>query len=852
MGGWRLSWWGRPRLVKLRRRPPKLLGIRPPVAAEPAPTGRARSTRLPGYVPRDHDAELRNRLARAARAGGFVLLVGGASTGKTRSAYEAARAVLPGWRLMLLDPARRLDQLTELPERTIVWLDGIEKHLTDGAGRLTRGDLASLIHRHRAVILGTVWPDHYGSLVERPGREEITGPRVPDVGGVARDLLALAGEPIHVPDRLSDAERQRAARAAAGDPRLRAALDDPDAGFTQALAGVGDLVRHWRQADRYARAVIDAAIDCRRLGVTGPLDEELLRAGASALLTVTPHTASVPGWFDRAIGYAARELRGRPGVLRLLPPPRRRRRGDPPPRRYRLADPIFEYGQRQRFGEPLPEHFLKTLAARVSDGPDLHRVARSLHVRGLHGLAEQLYRRGGAAGDADCRRGLALLLAEQGEVAEAVALLATAAADGDPYAHPLRLRILYHDGDAAALADLAPADVEATWRLAALLLAHGDRDGAIGHLERLWRAGGYSAALPLADLLAGAGRYDELAELATAGCVEASLYLLASEEAVTWQDTDIARATRAAERAQSRQPYGDPRLRREWLAIELAAGRADDAVAVLRELAAFGEPMARRQLCHLLYQLGRHGELRALAEAGDRVAGWLFADLLHREGRWRELRGLAVHGNPYARSAVGTSLAGQGQSAEAARWVGPRLLARLRLAHAHTDRIDRAGHARRVDRADHARLVDRADDARRGDQAGRAGRADQTENTDHADRAGHGGSGRAHLRALATSAVPGDRLLWAKLLAAGVEAGGRERAVRLLTELAAAGEVAAGRELVALAVAAGDEAALRRLACCGVVAARRALVDHLTAAGRAEEADRVRVHGLHPDGSTPQ
>lgn len=785
---------------KLRRWAPALLGIHSAITADGAGERRRGVARLPRYVPRDHDPVLRRRLAEAAGTGGFVLLVGAASSGKTRSAYEAALAVLPRWRLMTVHPACGVDQLTDFPERTILWLDELQKYLADGGDGLTRGKLLTLIHRHRAVILGTMWPEWLPPPIGRPGREEAGRVHIPDATSAARDLLALAGQPIYVPDRLSEAERHRAAAAAAVDPRVHAALADPDAGFTQALAGAGELVRHWRQADRYARAVIDAAVDCRRLGVHQPLDEELLRSCASALLTVTPHTASVPGWFDRAMEYATRELRGAAGVLTPLPEPggrRWRRRDGSAQRRYRLADYLFQHGLRERFDETLPMPFLKTLIARVDTGPDLFRVAHALHVRGLHGLAEQLYRRGSRAGDPACRRGLARLLVELGESAEAVALLAAAPLD-DRYSHLFKLQILCDDGDLAALTRLAETDVEAAWRLAALRHGRGDDDGAVDQLHRLWRAGVYGAALPLADLLARTGRHDELTELAAADCIEASLYLLATEEALAWRDTEVAQQMWAPARAQSLHPYGDPRLRREWLAAQVAAGRADVALGVLRELAAFGERGARRQLCHLLHDLGRLDELRGLADEGDAVAGWLVADLLAAQGRGQELRVLAERGNPNARATVATGLARQGQVAEAARWLDVRTLGRILLAHGHAELA------------------------------------------------------RGHTASLADSPVPADRLLRARILAAADERGS---AVRLLTTLAAAGDAEAGEELVAMATADGDEnveAELRRLARCGVVAARRALIDFLVRTGRVEEAGHVRVRGLHQDGSAPQ
>ena len=57
----------------------------------------------PEYVLRDADAAghgVRAWVAAAAERGGFVLLVGGSSVGKTRCAAEAVRALLPDWWLV--------------------------------------------------------------------------------------------------------------------------------------------------------------------------------------------------------------------------------------------------------------------------------------------------------------------------------------------------------------------------------------------------------------------------------------------------------------------------------------------------------------------------------------------------------------------------------------------------------------------------------------------------------------------------------------------------------------------------------------------------------------------------------
>ena len=130
----------------------------------------------PRYVPRDVDAAefgVRARVGAAARAGGFVLLVGGSSAGKTRCAVEAVKALLPQW--WLVHPAGP-DQVTALaqalPRRTVVWLDELQRYL-DGEDGLTGGVVRALLHGpHPVVIIGTLWPDRYSTYtaVPAPGR----------------------------------------------------------------------------------------------------------------------------------------------------------------------------------------------------------------------------------------------------------------------------------------------------------------------------------------------------------------------------------------------------------------------------------------------------------------------------------------------------------------------------------------------------------------------------------------------------------------------------------------------------------------------------------------------------------
>jgi hypothetical protein len=114
----------------------------------------------PEYVPRDVDAAefgVRAKVKTAAQQGGFVLLVGGSSVGKTRCAREAVKALLPDWWLAHAAGAAEVAALAEaLPPRTVVWLDELQRYL-NGEHGLTGGVVRALLGAsHPAVIIGTL------------------------------------------------------------------------------------------------------------------------------------------------------------------------------------------------------------------------------------------------------------------------------------------------------------------------------------------------------------------------------------------------------------------------------------------------------------------------------------------------------------------------------------------------------------------------------------------------------------------------------------------------------------------------------------------------------------------------
>ena len=131
---------------------------------------------LPEYVPRDADTAeggIRAQVAAAAQRGGFVLLVGGSSVGKTRCAAEAVRAVLPDWWLVHPGgPAEVAALAAAPPPRTVVWLDELQRYL-DGEHGLTGGMVRALLSAaasgrdHRDAVAG---PVHHLDRRARPRR----------------------------------------------------------------------------------------------------------------------------------------------------------------------------------------------------------------------------------------------------------------------------------------------------------------------------------------------------------------------------------------------------------------------------------------------------------------------------------------------------------------------------------------------------------------------------------------------------------------------------------------------------------------------------------------------------------
>ena len=554
---------------------------------------------LPEYVPRDIDDGadgIRARVVAASERGGFVLLVGGSSVGKTRSAVEAITALLPDWWLVHPAGPDEVATLAAAPvPRTVVWLDELQRYL-DGEDGLQGGVVRQLLnYSHPVVIIATIWPGIYADYTAEPMHDGA------DSYAREREILRLATV-VRIGPEFTKAELDRARAAAPRDRRLAIALDTDGYGLAQTLAAAPQLVARWQdaQTDRpYAWSVITAALDAARLGIRTPLTESLLRTAAPGYCT-SRQQAEAPGdWFEQAMAYATAKLRGAASALAPAGEGMGQIAG------YIAADYLIQHVSRDRRYARVPASTWEALIGQVQDCGDIARLAASAKGRLLHRYALPLYRRAAADDPVHATWHLAVLLAMRGDLDE----LRTRADAGDTNAAYHLADLLKERGDLDGLRARANAgDDSATIRLADILAMRGDLD----ELRTRANAGDRSAAVRLSRLLATRGGLDELRARADAG------------------DKDAAQ--RLAE------------LLRERSDLDGLRARADA-----------GDRMAAAELSWFLAKRGDLDELRARADAGDKDATERLAPLLEERGDLDGLRARADVGDKDASHATGVS-----------------------------------------------------------------------------------------------------------------------------------------------------------------------------------------------------
>ena len=636
----------------------------------------------PEYVPRDVDGGefgVRAQVAAAARRGGFVLLVGGSSVGKTRCAAEAVTALLPDWRLVHPGEPSQVAALAAAPaRRMVVWLDELQ-HYLDGPGGLTAAVVRALVNPpHPAVVIGTLWPDLY------TGYTAVPAPGGADPHARERQLLDLAAV-VRIGPAFTPAEQARARAAAARDARLKVALAAAGYGLTQTLAAAPQLVARWydaQAADPYAWAVLTAALDAARLGVRSPLGDDFLHAAAPGYCTSQQQAEAPRNWFEQALDYATGTVLGAAAALTPAGVGMGQVAG------YAAADYLVQHATRERRGARMPASTWEAALSHLHDPADTTRLADSAANRLLYCYAIPLYRHAADAGDRAAAYRLAGLLAQRGDLDEAEQILRARADAGDEHAAGQLTDLLTDRGDPDEAEQILRAradagDEHAAWRLADLLTDRGDLDGLRARAD----ARDEHAARRLTDLLVDRG------------------------------DLDWVRA-----RADAGDEHADRRL------PQLLAQRGD--LDGLRARADAGDGNAAGWLAGLLYDRGDLDGLRARARRRRRerrcMAGWAVGPA-RQPGRVARLRGRRRRER---RRVAGWAAVRPRRPGRVARPGRRRRRARRRAADRSADRPRRPGRGRtdtarprRRRRRARRRAADRSADRPRRPGRGRTGAA---------------------------------------------------------------------------------------------------------------------------------
>jgi hypothetical protein len=371
---------------------------------------------LPTYVSREHDAKLSSavRVVLQGRSA-MAALVGGSSTGKTRACWEALQWLRDQpvqWRLWHpIDPSRPDAALRELPSigpRTVVWLNEAQFYLDvqeSGMGERVAAGLRELLRdptRAPVLVLATLWPQFWEALTTRP-------PDHADPHAQARELLV--GHDITVPATFTEGQLEQLRKSE--DPRLTQAAEAAEDGqVIQFLAGAPELLARYRNASSAATAMINAAMDARRLGTGIGLSRAFLEAAAPGYLTDPQWDALGEDWLEEALAYTAvpckgvrgplTRIRHRPGRSRVVGSSARDSNGCPASElvgpTYRLADYLDQYGRVHRSDHIPPAEFWSAGACHASPA-DQAVLGDAAHDRGLYRAAAQLHKNAAARGN---------------------------------------------------------------------------------------------------------------------------------------------------------------------------------------------------------------------------------------------------------------------------------------------------------------------------------------------------------------------------------------------------------------------------------------------------------------------
>ncbi|MFD7981227.1 helix-turn-helix domain-containing protein [Streptomyces sp. NPDC059071] len=584
-----------------------------PAGVATTPGSAASERVLSGYVPRAHDRNLADAVkeTKAGRSR-MVVLVGSSSTGKTRACWEALQPLAhQGWKLWHpFDPTRAEAALADLERvrpRTVIWLNEAQHYLDEPQlGERIAAALHALLTepaRGPVLILGTLWSEYANRYTAMPH------PGGADPYSRVRELLA--GRTVTVPDFFDEDELSEAATLAKNGDRLLAdALTRVgiDGRLAQDLAGAPELLRRYQHGTPAVRALLEAAMDARRVGVGLHVPQAFLTDAAADYFTAHDWDHLANDWAEAAYADLARLVHGKQAPLRRTNPrPIRRPPGGPTPAApatpptgptFRLADYLEQHGRIARRLLCPPASFWHAAHTHVTHADDLNNLAEAAEARCRLQWAHHLYLRAARAGHTGAMIKLGFVRQRAGERKGAEAFYQQAADAGNPEA--LRLLGMMRRGD-------------------------GDREGAEALLRQAADAGETDALRCLAILREDMGDREGAEALfrqaADAGETNAFTDLVVIRERAGDREGAEAFAREAAS-------VGDPFPLTNLSHMREEAGDTESAEALAREAFDAGDTTAVFELGRMREQHGdREGADAAFHQAADTNGGPTFAHL---------------------------------------------------------------------------------------------------------------------------------------------------------------------------------------------------------------------------------
>ncbi|MEU9900055.1 hypothetical protein ACIBCS_34360 [Streptomyces phaeochromogenes] len=394
--------------------------IRSVADAKPLELGVHRTSRLEGapslpiYVPRDADSAVAAQLVEARENGGVVLLVGESTAGKSRCAFEAVRRELSDHWIIAPPAASELSPVLShisLPRpgrrKWVLWLDDLDRFILPGG--LDQGMLSALIEQ-QVVVMATMRSEAYGNYIERALRGIEDG--VASARRLGSRVLNLI-EPLVLDRQWSEEEMSRLrAHLANPNPDMRladAARHHGVHGIAEYLAAGPKLLEEFLTTRRQPRghprgaALVQAAIDLARAGISTPLRAETLLALSACYLTAVDASRLRAESPEEALTWATEIQFGVAGMLVATGTAEA----------WRPFDYLVDATARADKAADIPDEVWEAAVTHTDGGSELLPVGRSAFRFGRRVLAERCFSPLAARGDHTAMHDLGFVLRER-------------------------------------------------------------------------------------------------------------------------------------------------------------------------------------------------------------------------------------------------------------------------------------------------------------------------------------------------------------------------------------------------------------------------------------------------------